>query len=165
MSPLSRLARRLGVKEREAWLFYLQVKELAKPDVAQIDTVVDCIERSAIKKPTPELVALILRLAKQSGEKTETESDGIQSNDKLSFDTRTGLNVGRRRKPPKKDGRKYRGAFGSGETNSPGVGALGHGHDTRDYTSRIERSPHGVLKTQKCAICDPEGFRRANGLD
>lgn len=165
MSPLSRLAHRLGVKEREAWLFFQKVKELVKPNVVQIAAVVDCIEHSAIRKPTPELVALILRLGGQSGEKTKSENGGIQSNDKLNFDTRTDLNVGKKRKPPKKDSGKHHGAFGSGERNSPGVGALGHGHDTRDYTSGIERCAHGVLKTQECAICDPDGFRLANGLD
>jgi hypothetical protein len=36
-------------------------------------------------------------------------------------------------------------------------------HDPRKFTRDLKKCPHGVLAGKKCAICDPEGFRKEYG--
>jgi len=38
-------------------------------------------------------------------------------------------------------------------------------HDPRDHIAHFEKCPHGIPKFQKCAICDPKGYRELMGID
>jgi hypothetical protein len=40
-----------------------------------------------------------------------------------------------------------------------------HQHDPRQFSEELERCAHGVLKTNKCAICNQQDFEMEYGLD
>jgi predicted RNase H-like HicB family nuclease len=50
-------------------------------------------------------------------------------------------------------------------TAAPPTSSTTMAHDQRDFTESVKKCPHGVLKANKCAICDPKGFRFETGLD
>ena len=41
--------------------------------------------------------------------------------------------------------------------------SLAGARDPRGAVAGLPKCPHGVIKTRKCAICDPAGFRREYG--
>ncbi len=38
-------------------------------------------------------------------------------------------------------------------------------HDPRDFNPNLKRCQHGLLLTQGCAICDPEGWKLLGGAE
>jgi len=155
MSPLSRLARLLKVKEKIAWDFYLEIRNQFTRDFPDIQAITNCIIQKQLENPTPLQVTKILKGTGSSNVPPRNEKPVTKLPPKDDPKPPLGIYQKMRRRRRSGDSDNYSGRSG----------ALRPGHDTRFYNEPIPRCPHGILTTKKCAICDPKGFATSNGND
>lgn len=155
MSPLSRLAQLLNVKEKVAWDFYLRVKNDFREHAPNIQAINQCIIENHLIKPTSDQV---VRFFKKRGDLDEPDQGSIPSSMPPSENppqSPFSTYKKQRHKEPSGDLRGYTGR----------QGALRPGRDARAYNKQIPHCPHGILLTKKCAICDPQGFAATSDND
>jgi hypothetical protein len=174
MSPLSRLARLLHVKEKSAWDFYKDVQKGFEKKPPDIQAINNCIIQNNPKSPTP---GQIIGIIKGEGDASDTKNLGPQPRPEPKR-PRSGDDGATKHLPPKptkptnsgsvlhtyqKQRRRNRSGDLQGYTGR--LGSLRSQRDTRNFNKQIARCPHGVLSTKKCAICDPNGFAALTNID
>lgn len=187
MSPLSRLAKRLHVKEKPAWDFYLEVKKGFPQKLPDIPAITSCIVQNQLVKPTPQEVIEILKgRNKPTGTSSSKGPDGPRGSSPLGITPTPKPPLGggsaqsnKRTQPPAesksldnpktafgvyKKQKQKNPSRGSGGYDGR-FGALKSDRDARNFNKPIPRCPHDIPKTKKCAICDPMGFAKASGMD
>ena len=138
MSKVAKVATLLGTTESEARQFCIQVQKNFKGPLPSFKIIADCLEQHPTARASPEEAARIIKL------------------------TCPWIASASKRRSAK--GRSPRGG-GRLISDTPPTMSPIMARDPRNFTKNVKKCPHGVLKTRKCAICDPKGFAFETGLD
>lgn len=162
MSAIRRIATLLAVSDLAAQLFCAAVQRKCKGYAAPPGTILMYLQRAERAKRSPDAVAAAIMQSRSTSWRPGTRSQPAPSplalrkkRDPGTSPRSSASSSGPAAQPPE----HYR----SWEPDeSPRLSPILR-HDPRDATAALPKCPHGVLRTRKCAICDPEGFRRENG--
>ena len=141
---MTEVATLLGITESDARQFCVEVQRASGGPVPSFRLIADCLEQHPDARDSPAEIARIIKLARPHIVSPRPPKHAARL---------------KRRK-----GKRRRRSGQPGESTLPTV-ALAMAHDPREFTKDLPKCPHGVLKTKKCAICDPEGFRLEYGQD
>jgi len=144
MSDLEKIASLLGLGTSQAYQFCLCIQKRFK-QAPSFKSIASCLEKFSPANRTEDNVVATLQSSKykqpskpkQYVRKPRSRSGGWHTKSEGGFTDR-------------EEPESYSPIFA---------------HDPRKHQEGLEKCPHGVLKFQPCAICDPEKFREQTGID
>jgi hypothetical protein len=136
MSKARKVAVLLDITEAEAREFCLEVQKQVGSPLPSFKAIADCLMQHPEAEGNPSEIARIMR-------------------EKKTF-------VVVKRRPKAQRGGRGRGSATHSYFKDFSPRAV---QDPRDFIEGVSKCPHGVPRTQRCAICDPKGFREERGWD